>query len=57
MRITLRTPEEIRTQGQLIAEKQKEGYVLINRIEGGDSISNAFGVQSIPSIVLEFQKF
>ena len=57
MRITLTTREDILGHEKLIAEKQKEGYMLINKIEGMDTVSNEFGNHSIPSLILEFQKF
>ena len=57
MRITLTKREEILNHLQLIAEKEKEGYTLVNKIEGMDLVSNEYGNHSIPSLVLEFQKF
>ena len=57
MRITLTTREDILNHRQLIAEKEKEGYTLINKIEGMDTVSNEYGNHTIPCLVLEFQKF
>ena len=57
MRITLTTREDILNHEQLVAEKQREGYMLINKIEGMNLISNEHGEQSIPHLILEFQKF
>ena len=56
MRITLTKKEDILNHLQLIAEKEREGYTLINKIEGMDLISNEYGNHSIPSLVLEFKK-
>jgi len=57
MRITLTKREDILNHLQLIAEKEKEGYTLINKIEGMDTVSNEYGNHTIPCLVLEFQKF
>ena len=57
MRITLTTREDILGHAKLVAEKEKEGYTLINRIEGMNTVSNEYGNHSIPSLILEFQKF
>ena len=57
MRITLTTREDILGHAKLIAEKEKEGYTLVNKIEGMDTVSNEYGNHTIPCLVLEFQKF
>ena len=57
MKITLKTPEERKQKNQIIADKEKEGYMLINITEGFDMItSGTGGTQTFPSIILEFKK-
>jgi len=57
MRIVLKTPTELKSKNKIIAEKQAEGYTLINISEGFESmISNEKGEFTTPQIILEFQK-
>jgi len=56
MVITLRN-EERKLKDQIIKQKNEEGYTLINISEAFDSMySGPEGMQSTPSIVLEFKK-
>ena len=56
MIITLRN-EELKTKDQVINQKQKEGYTLINISESFDSVySGPQGEFSSPKLVLEFKK-
>ena len=49
--------DDIKKKDQIIAEKNKEGYTLINISEAFDTmVSGPHGSTSVPSLVLEFKK-
>ena len=57
MRIVLKGQERA-TKDKVIAEKQKEGWTLVNITEGFDTITTGTGgVSTDQSLILDFTKY